>query len=137
MAISRPSRWLPKAVRPVIFFLVIFATPAIVMSVHDAPIRARVSNAPAIWRTRLQGVMGKKRPDVITLLNKRYDAEYSLGDTSRDLYPGPKRMTKSDYLRMSLGSTMSPPFVWSETVGLTYDRQGRLVAYSVGVSPGM
>ncbi|MEO7715171.1 MAG: hypothetical protein ABIY70_03120 [Capsulimonas sp.] len=96
-----------------------------------------MSNAPAIWRTRLQAVMGKKRPDVITLLNKRYGAEYSLGDTSRDLYPGPKRMTKSDYIRMSLGSTIAPPFVWSETVGLTYDRQGRLVAYSVGVSSGM
>ena len=123
---------------PTLFFLGVFAAPAVVMTIHDAPVRARVAAAPALWKPRLQGLIGKKRPAVIALLNSRYDVGYSPGSADRELYPGPKRLTKSDHIGGTpLGTTYSPPFTWTFTIGLTYDRQGRLVAYNDAVDSGM
>jgi hypothetical protein len=138
MAISGPSRWLPRAGGALIFFLAIFAAPAIVMSVHDAPVRARADAAPALWRERLNRLLGKKRVDVIGALNSRYDVGYSLGDASQGLYPGAKQLTKIDHVYgLPLGETWAPPFIWDVGIDLTYDQQGRLVSYDVGVTQRM
>ena len=128
----------PLWVWRVIFVVTCFCAPAAVMTIHDRPIRARVASAPALWKPRLQGLIGKRRSVVIGVLNSRYHVGYSLGDTSRELYPGPKRLTKSDFITgIPLGETYSPPFTWRFAIGLTYDRQGRLVAYNDGADCAM